>query len=399
MTVTEIVKHKSQGVIKAIDVRKSTPPAQEQKKRPNFLLRSFILCVIVPFLLVASYYAFIASDRYASTAGFSVRGIENSSGLDGLGTLTGLASTGSTTSDSYIVLQYLESRALVEALDADLNLRQVYTNNEIDWFSRMDSEATIEEFSNYWLYRIQTEFDPMSTIIKFTVQSFSPEHAVLIAERIMALTQELVNELSATARQDALRFAEREVAIQEQRLRSALDAIRIFRSAEQSLNPAASATLDIELLANLEARLIDMNARIAVQSQTLNGDAPSLVALKRQAEALEQQIKKRKAEIGSVDSNAITSSEVTNQLNTFETLDLERRFAEHTYASALDSLEQARRDADSQQRYLAVHMFPQIAEKSEYPQRIRNSLIAAFLLCAIWAIGALITYSVRDHLT
>jgi len=52
----------------------------------------------------------------------------------------------------------------------------------------------------------------------------------------------------------------------------------------------ASASLDVQLLAGLEARLIDIRARIAVQSETLDPDAPSLVALKRQADALRQQI-------------------------------------------------------------------------------------------------------------
>ena len=61
--------------------------------------------------------------------------------------------------------------------------------------------------------------------------------------------------------------------------------------------------------------------------------------------------------------------------------------------------EQARRDADRQQRYLAVHLHPQAAEISEYPKRLRNGLLAAFVLFASWGIGALIVYSVRDHLT
>ena len=370
-----------------------------QQRRRRTLLWSFILCVLLPLLLIIYYYAVIATDRYGSTAGFSVRGIESSTGIDGLATLTGLASTGSTTADSYIVLKYLESRSLLETLDRELLLREVYSNPDIDFLSRMDADIAIEDFVDYWLGRIDTEFDPSSGIIEFTVQSFSTEHALKIAERMIQLTQNLVNKLSENARQDSLKFTQEEVKLQEERLRSALEAIRNFRTVEQSVDPTAAAALDIQLLADLEARLIDINAKIAVQRKTLDEEAPSLVSLRHQAEALDTQIVKRRAEISGKLSENIDTSAITAQLTQFETLDVERRFAEQSYASALNSLEQARRDADRQQRYLAVHLHPQAAEISEYPKRLRNSLLAAFVLFTGWGIGTLIVYSVRDHLT
>ena len=373
-------------------------PSPQQKRRRR-LLWSFILCFLAPLLLVALYYASIATDRYASSAGFSIRGIESGSGLDGLGALTGLASAGSTTADSYIVLQYLESRALIEAIDAKLDLRGVYSDPQIDWISRFNADDPIEDFVDYWLSRMDTQFDPSSGIIEVSVQSFSAEHAFQIASLVLELTQNLVNELSANARQDALKFARLEVDIQEKRLREALNDIREFRMVEQSVDPSATASLDIELLSSLEARLIDINARITAQRATLDEDAPSLVALRRQAKALKAQIIKRRDEIGKqLDGNA-ASSTVTERLTRFESLNVERRFAEEAYASALTSLEQARRDADRQQRYLAIHLRPQIAEKAEYPKRLRNVLLAAFILFAAWGIGTLLTYSVRDHLT
>ena len=310
-----------------------------------------------------------------------------------------MASAGSTTADSYIVLKYLESRSLLEQLDRTLNLRAIYGDPAIDFLSRLNADVAIEDFVDYWLGRIDTQFDPSSGIIEFTVQSFSAAHALQIAEQTIQLTQALVNDLSAKARQDSLKFAQAEVQLQEQRLRNALEAIREFRTTEQSVDPAATAALDIQLLADLEARLIDINARIAVQRQTLDESAPSLVSLRRQAEALANQIAKRRAEISGKLSEDIDTSAITAQLTQFETLDVERRFAEQSYASALNSLEQARRDADRQQRYLAVHLHPQAAEISQYPKRLRNCLLAAFVLFTGWGIGALITYSVRDHLT
>ena len=375
-------------------------PNDVPKPRRRTLLWSFVLCVVLPLVLAVTYYAAYATDRYAARAGFSIRGIDTSAGIDGIGALTGLASSGSTTSDSYIVLSYLASRELVEAVDSELDLRGAYASPEVDALSRLAPDATIEDFLKYWERRISTQFDPSSGIIEFEVQSFSAEHARHIADTVLRLTQTLVNELSANARSDALRFAREEVELQESRLRAALDAIRNFRASEQSVDPSASAALEIQLIASLESRLIDVNARIAALRQTLDADAPSVNALRRNAEALEAQIIERRRAIGNNGlDDAAGMSAVTQQLALYEELEVERSLAQQAYASALVSLEQARRDADRQQRYLAVHLRPQVAQSAEYPRDLRNILVLSFALIAAWGIGALLTYSVRDHLT
>lgn len=373
--------------------------SQTQKPRLSKLLWSFVLCVLLPIMAATAYYMTIATDRYAARAGFSIRGVDTSAGIDGIGAITGLASSGSTTSDSYIVLSYLASRELVEAVDAELDLRGAYAATDVDPLSRLEPDANAEEFVNYWQRRIRTQFDPTSGIIEFEVQSFSPEHAREIADAVLRLTQALVNDLSANARSDALRFAREEVELQEVRIRDALSAIRDFRASEQSVDPSASAALEIQLIASLESRLIDLNARISALRQTLDEDAPSMNALRRNAEALEAQITERRQAIGNNLFDDVGMSAVTQQLALYEELEVERSLVQQAYASALISLEQARRDADRQQRYLAIHLRPQAAQSAEYPRSLRNLLVLSFALVAAWGIGALITYSVRDHLT
>ncbi|MDG1430403.1 MAG: hypothetical protein P8Q23_02445 [Paracoccaceae bacterium] len=374
-------------------------PHDVSKPRRRTLLWSFVLCVVLPLVLGVTYYAAYATDRYAARAGFSIRGIDTNAGIDGIGALTGLASSGSTTSDSYIVLSYFANRELVEAVDADLDLRRTYASPDIDALSRLAPDANVEDFLKYWERRISTQFDPSSGIIEFEVQSFSPEHARDIADTVLRLTQTLVNDLSANARSDALRFAREEVELQERRLREALGTIRDFRASEQSVDPSASAALEIQLIASLEARLIDVNARIAALRQTLDADAPSVNALRRNSEALEAQIVERRQAIGinALDGEGVSA--VTQQLALYEELEVERSLAQQAYASALVSLEQARRDADRQQRYLAIHLRPQVAQSAEYPRSLRNLLVLSFALIATWGIGSLITYSIRDHLT
>ncbi len=371
-----------------------------QKRRRRALLLSFLLFVLTPIGLSTYYYLEVASDRYASSAGFAVRGIESSAGLDTIGALTGLASSGSTTSDSYIVLEYLESQDLIQALDRRVDLRTVFSQDEIDPLSRLRSEASQEEFLDYWTRMIKTSFDPTSGIINIEVQSFTPEHAREVAAATVELTQELANNLTASAREDALRFAEAELARQEERLREALASISNFREREQSVNPAATAELDIQLLSSLESRLVDLNARMAAISDSLDENAPSIVSLRRQAEALEGQIDRRRAAIsGALTREGVDGAAVSNLLSAYEGLEVEKRFAEESYASALASLEQARRDADQQQRYLAVYSNPYTPQDAAYPRRPTNIFLIVVICVGLWGIGTLLVYSVRDHMS
>lgn len=369
-------------------------------KRRRALAWSFVLCVVLPIILGTFYFTSVASDRYAASAGFAVRGVNAGSAIDGIGALTGLASAGSTTSDSYIVLKYLKSRDIVERLQADMDLRAAYSAPAIDPLSRMDADLSIEDFLRYWEGMVRTSFDSTSGIVTVEVQAFSAEDAEQIATLVLRYTDELVNALSVSARQDSVRFAEAEVGRAEERLRTALQDIRDFREQESSINPAASAQLDIELVGGLESRLIDLRARIASIEGSLDANAPSLLALRRQAQALEEQIAAQAAEIsGNTQSNGPDAAAMTGLLATYEALEVEKTFAQQVYQSALSSLEQARAEADRQQRYLAVFTLPAKPEDAIYPKRVQSILMLIAIAFSVWGIGALMVYSVRDHLT
>lgn len=392
----------ARGVVELTPSRGSVQREKPRSKwRIGYLPASFVLIVILPIIAISHYFINVASDRYTASAGFAVRGIESTAALEGLGALTGLANSGSTSSDSYIILRFLESSQFLETLDDRVDLRPQYSSSDVDYLSRMGPDAHPEDFLRYWNRRIESHFDPTSGIIEFKVQSFSAEHAQEIAVNALDLVQGLVNQLSLSARLDSLSYAERELAIQEEKMRTAFEKMRVFRASQQKLNPIATAELDVELIAALESQLVGINSRIAQQQEMLDSDAPSLMSLRRQADAIEEQIALKKNELTgqSADSTVSDTIGVPDQLSQFEELEIERRFAESSYASALNSLEQARRDADRQQRYLAVFSQPQLAQSAEYPRRIRNIFIGSFVVLAFWSISTLLIYSIRDHLT
>jgi capsular polysaccharide transport system permease protein len=377
-----------------------TPPVREKAFRPRDLRRrivkaSFVICVLVPTFLAGLYYAFIASDRYVAGAGFAVRGVDHGS-MDIIGSFTGLASTGSTTSDSYILLNFLKSRDLVEKLEARLPFRDIYSGNGADFLSRLDPSLSIESVVEYWEKCLHTTFDNTSGVLTLHVEAFTPEDAERVASVVLDEATKLVNELSGRARQDAVAYAEGEVNRAEVRLKASLDALRSFRETEKALDPAGAAKIQMELIGGLEKQLTEVSARIAALKGEVTEDSPSMRSLKRQAQALEQEITRQRAEIGADDNGA--QNALTGQLAAYETLDVEREFAQKAYASALGSLEKARVEADRQQRYLAVYSNPARAEYPLYPRRILNVFLIFSGFALLWGIGTLIVWSVRDHL-
>jgi len=326
-----------------------------------------------------------------------VRGIDAGGGSDFLGAVTGLASTGSTTSDSYILLDYLKSRDLVEKLEREFPLRASFGKEDVDMLSRLDPSFEIERVVDYWQSRITTSFAPSTGIVKFEVEAFRPEDAQKLAALVLAHSKALVNDLSIRARRDALAHAEEEVARAETRLKQALDAVRQFRETQRSIDPLGDARAQTELIGGLERQLAELKARIAALRPSVSPNAPSLRSLMRQAEALEQQISAAR-EGAAAGETGDDPARLSGQLASFETLEIERGFAQKAYASAFSSLEKARIEAGRQQRYLAVYSAPAIPQYPAYPRRLINSLLLLGGLCTAWGIGALIAYAVRDHM-
>lgn len=397
----------SQGKAKVVNLRdkesspKSAGAVRPQARRRRLLGLSFILAVVLPVLIGGIYYALIQSDRYVAGAGFAVRGVTAGGGLDMLGAFTGLASSGSTTSDSYIVLKYLKSRDLIERLQADIDLRTLYETPLADPLSRLSTDVTIEEVVDYWSGIITTSFDATSGIITFDIEAFRAEDAQKIADLVLQNTRELVNELSEHARRDAVAFAQSEVTRAETRLRNAMAELRMFQASEQSFNPAESAKMQTEVLGQLNGRLSEIQTRMSVLGKSVRADAPSMVALQRQADALQAQIEKLNEEMtGSPPNRAgADSNAFPDLLERFETLSGEKEFAQRAYTSALASLEQARVEAGRQQRYLAVYSAPALPQEAVRPRRLHNVLMLVFVVACLWGIGTLIVYSVRDHLS
>ncbi len=361
----------------------------KHSRRLKPLTASFLLVVMLPFFIASCYWLFLASDRYLAGSGFAVRSMSDNAGGDLLGSLTGLVGATSTTSDTGIVLRFLESRDLVERVMQDIDLRSAFSAEAIDPLFRLTpADAPIEDLLEYWRARIFTTHDATTGLITFHVEAFNAADALAISRSVLAHVEDQVNRISAEARREVLNAAEAEVARAEARLREATETQRRFRTENRILDPLGNAGGQTRHVVEIEERLSATRRQIMTLERQIEHDSPQLVTLRHEEAGLVEQLAAVRARSG----------EQAELLERFEATELEKTIARESYASTLISLEAARVRADSAQRYLAVFQEPKLAQSAELPRRWINVALTLIALIAFWAIAALIATHIRDRM-
>ncbi|MFQ6186454.1 RkpR, polysaccharide export protein [Sinorhizobium meliloti] len=362
---------------------------------------SFLGLVAVPATLASLYMAFIAADQYHSTASFAVRSIEGGVSSDILGMFT-QASGGSTVSDSYILMDYILSERMAADADRRFKLEKVYATRGLDYFYGIGSNLPIEDKLAYWRDMVKVNFDHASGIMQVTVRAFDPGEAQEIAQFIVDQSDNLVNSLSLSARNDVLRAAQDEVLAGEARLSKARAGLRDYRDKSQEISPEEGAKLAIQLIGSLEGELTKLNADLATAKSQMSEDTPRIRVLKTRIESLEQQLAVERQRLGAGEKGTSAADDpnapdVAGRIAEFEELETEREFAERAYTAALGSLEKARIDANNRQRYLALFIEPTLSQMAQYPTRLLNAFLVTLGLLFFWSIGLMGFYNIRDR--
>lgn len=357
----------------------------------RLLAISFLAIVVAPTFLTALYFALIASDRYVSEARFAVRSGDRSA-LDMLAGGTELGKLAQA-QDTLIVTEYIKSRAMVEDLQRDLDLRKIYTRDEADYISAAPADGSIEDLVDYWRWRAQTSVEMPSGIITLQVSAFTPEDAQALARAVVAKSEALVNQMSDRANRDELRQAEAEFARAEQKLKDIYGAMRDLRNQEGVLDPTMTAEALNELLTELRKSRLQVEGDLIVARESLTENSPVVTQLKAKLGAIDAQIAKLTAQMTATDGGADT---VSDKIGAFEDMELKREVAQDQYASAALALENARITADRQRIYLSTFVQPEMAEEALYPLRLWNTLGVALALLAVWTVFASLARFARN---
>lgn len=361
------------------------------RPRHRLAVVSFLIVVLLPLFLSAAYLWGIAKDQYASTVGFSVRREDASAASDILGGLTSL--TKSSSSDTDILYEYLRSQKLVADMDALVDLRGIWSKPFGDPVFTMDADGSIEDLVDYWQRMVRTSYDSTTGLIEVRVLAFDPADATKIAQALLDESARMINDLSAAAREDAVRYSREDLTVAEDRLRSAREAVTEFRVKNQIVDPTTDFQTQAGLVGMLENQLAEAQIEIDLLAGVAESD-PRLVQAKRRAEVIIARIASERAKVG---ADGVGKQDFAALAADFERLLVDREFAESAYVAALSAFDAAKADSQRTSRYLAAHVLPTTAEVSRYPERLAILGLLALFLGLTWAIGTLVVYSLKDR--
>ncbi|WP_238705115.1 capsule biosynthesis protein [Parasedimentitalea marina] len=374
------------------------PPAAASRTRGRHrgIALSFLLAVVLPFAVATWYLYERAADQYASYLGFSVRTEESSSAIELLGGITELS--GSSSSDTDILFDYLNSQQMVRKVDEKADLRGIWSrvSTRQDPVFAYDPNGSIEDLLDHWKRMVQITYDSGSGLLNLRILAFDPAEARKIASVILEESDTMINNLSAIAREDAIKYARDELETAVERLKEARRAMTSYRNRTQIVDPSIDTQNQMGLLTILQQQLAEaLIEQDLLMDNAREGD-PRVIQGRRRVVVIEQRIAAERRKLG-LGGSAAGATVFANLVGEYEGLLVDREFSEQAYTVAWAAYDAAQAEARKQSRYLAAHIRPTLAERAEYPDRPILLLVIGVFLLFVWLLLVLIYYSLRDR--
>lgn len=352
----------------------------------------FVLFFILPVFYAFIYYSSIAAPMFVSEATFILRsGVKKQ--VDPFTALLQNVGVGKAQEETYIVEEFVLSRDMVALLEEQEQLSAAFKHEKADFWQRYPRPFEDENFER--LYKAYPRFITFSTdgstgLSKIKVRAFTAEQSEKIAQAILRNSEEFVNKLNDSARQDSLRDAQVEVEEAEERVSRAQAALTAYRLETQVLDPRSTSTAATELVASLSVEAAGARAQLETLARTAP-NSPQIPIIQTQIQSLESQIARERAKITG------SGRSLVNQASRFETLFLENRFAEEALRAANTALGVVRLESRQKEVYLQRIAEPKAPDSSTHPRRARSIFVVFLSALLGYGILALIAAGVREH--
>lgn len=351
--------------------------------------------LVLPNTLSLLYYGYFASDQYESETRFTVRSSTPALGKDQLAKVTGMPAA-KIAQDTQIVLNFIKSREILDILrDRSIDLKRIFGNDAIDYWSRLPDDATSEELREYWDSMVTTTVSPSSGIVAVSVRAFSPEDAASLVEEIVKASEVVVNQVNDRIWKDVIATAEANLENAKLQLGNARKTVAEARNREGVLSVDGSSEIISTLIVTIETERLKLQQQYDSQVSIIAPDSPQMRVLQREIQSKEQQIADLKGQLAGTGKER-NLADVSLDLSQLE---LAQSLAEQQFSSSVRTAEQVRFISRQQLLYLDSFLTPRIPDEALYPRRAL--WIGVILLVSLLSWGALMSllYLVRSRLS
>lgn len=355
------------------------------------MLGAYSVFVVLPLILITIYLCFFAKDRYESASVLLVKQVAASNTSDSTGISALLGVPNISNEDTNILKEYITSRDMVEKLDQQLDLRKAFIAQRDPLFS-LPKDAPVEDLVQYFKKRVDVVLDEKTMMLQVSTQGFTPEFSLKLNQAILGQSDAFINYISQTIATEQLTFAEKQLGEANDKLAQAREKLLAYQNVNKMIDPEAQVKSVSTIVATLQSNLAQLRTEERTLLSYLNPDAPQVVAIRSQIQALQKQVN---------DENAKLTSPNQEKLNRnvadFEALKAQVTFATDLYKISLTSLEKARLEASRKLKKLVVISTPRLAQDALYPRKVYLSITSFILLNILFGIGVLIYSIVREH--
>lgn len=352
----------------------------------------FILTVGAPFFAAVLYFGVFASDVYVSESQFVVRSPEKQAPA-GLGILLRSTGIGSASDENLVAQKFLQSRDALRELNRGNAVAKAYGSKDISIFDRFNPlgwNGTFEKLYSYSRNYVVVEADTSSSITTLTVRAYSPAVAQEINERLLEMSEQLVNRLNERARADLIRSAQKEADEASDKATSAALKLTNFRNAKGVVDPEKQAQVQLQMISKLQDEVIATKTRLA-ELRAFTPQNYQIPVLNNRVRELGREID---IQLGRVAGNQTSLSSVVGQ---YQRLQLESLSADRQLTAAIASLNEAKNEARRKHVYVERIAQPNLPDDAREPRRLRGILATLALGLIAWGVLSLLLAGVREH--
>ena len=246
----------------------------------------------------------------------------------------------------------------------------------------------------YWKDHITVRVDDRSKGVIFKVYAYSAQDSFELAQEIVRLSEELINQLSERAQKDAIVNADRKLERAQQNM---LDITQRFEEARNQvgiLDADIAAKSSAALEKGIKEQIVDYRQQLSVLQASSAIASPQIAGLKTKIANLEQQLGLLAAGRDVPAGQSVSRAEAKSR---FDRLEVQQTAARELYVAAVAEYESAKAQADVMQVYLDLFLKPVKPEDALYPKRLLwwSYILAGSL--ALWGFLTGLIILVRDH--
>ncbi|OEE61354.1 lipopolysaccharide biosynthesis protein [Enterovibrio norvegicus FF-454] len=379
--------------------------AKAKEKGKQQLKTSLFWFVALPVLLFSFYQIVIASERYESRAKLIVQQPDGMATMDAsMALLSGFGVSVPGASDAELAKAYIYSKDMLDYLLTELNIDQHYTNGNVDYFSRLESQYSQEDLYDFYRKMVNVEIDEKSLVILISAQAFAPEFSQKLTETISQRAEWYINKVGNDLAESQLAFIRGEHIRVEEKLLTAKHNLLFFQDKHSLLDPEAEGLAIQQIAYTLEAQIAERQSALNALTTIMSEKAPQVVALNNEIQAIEKQLLKERSrlsnnQIGLTDPNGIPQVRdlsVGAILAKYAELKIGLELALQAFTSSQISLEKARIEAYRKLKYLVVVETPTLPEDNAFPKVTYNITLFTLLLLMLFGIGRLVLATIKE---